>query len=72
MNKLALLKASGLMALLLFTTGIALPWIISSVVMPVWMIIFTLIAMAFVWALILEGPFKKLVNLITRTVKNVD
>lgn len=58
-----LLKAVGLAMLLMFTTGIVLPWIISTIVMPLWMIIFTLGAVIFLWIVLLDKPFRKLINL---------
>ncbi len=71
-----LLKAVGLAMLLMFTTGIVLPWIISTIVMPLWMIIFTLGAVIFLWIILLDKPFRKLINLAIWTRKketeNVD
>lgn len=71
-----LLKAVGLAMLLMFTTGIVLPWIISTIVMPLWMIIFTLGAIIFLWIILLDKPFRKLINLTVWTRKkeaaNVD
>lgn len=58
-----LLKAVGLAMLLMFTTGIVLPWIISTIVMPLWMIIFTLGEVVFLWIILLDKPFRKLINL---------
>lgn len=71
-----LLKAVGLAMLLMFTTGIVLPWVISTIVMPLWMIIFTLGAVIFLWIILLDKPFRKLINLAIWTRKketeNVD
>lgn len=64
-----LLKAVGLIMLLMFTTGIVLPWIISNVVMPLWMIIFTLGAVIFLWIVLCERPFRKLINLAIKARK---
>lgn len=64
-----LLKAVGLAMLLMFTTGIVLPWIISTIVMPLWMIIFTLGAVIFLWVILLDRPFRKLINLAIKARK---
>ncbi len=52
-----LLKAMGILMLLIFTTGIVLPWVISNVLMPVWMIIFTLGGIVALWVVLLERPY---------------
>lgn len=65
-----LLKAIGLLMLLMFTTGIVLPWIISNVLMPVWMIIFTLGAVLALWVMILERPYRKLIKFALKAYKS--
>jgi hypothetical protein len=71
-----LLKAIGLLMLLMFTTGIIVPWIISNVLMPVWMIIFTLGAVIAFWVLLLERPYRKMIKVFLKArkeeFKNVD
>jgi hypothetical protein len=62
MKSLPLLKAIGLLMLLMFTTGIVLPWVISNVLMPVWMIMFTFAAVLCLWVIILERPYRKLIK----------
>jgi hypothetical protein len=69
MKSRCLLKAIGLLMLLMFTTGIVLPWIISNVLMPVWMIIFTLAAVIALWVVLLESPYRKLVQFLLNTKK---
>lgn len=56
--------------LLMFTTGIVLPWIISNVLMPVWMIIFTLGAVLALWVMILERPYRKLIKFALKAYKS--
>ena len=56
-----LIKGIGMFMLLMFTTGIILPWVISNVIMPVWMIIFTLGAVIALWVVLLERPYRKMV-----------
>jgi hypothetical protein len=67
-----LLKAIGLLMLLMFTTGIILPWVISNVLMPVWMIIFTLGAVIALWVVILERPYRKLIKFALRAYRRED
>ena len=64
-----LLKAIGMLMLLMFTTGIVLPWVISNVLMPVWMIIFTLGAIIALWVILLEKPYRRLIKLALRTYR---
>lgn len=72
-----LLKGIGMFMLLMFTTGIVLPWVISNVVMPLWMIMFTLGGVLCFWIVILERPYRHLIKFIIRTfhkgeIENVD
>lgn len=67
-----LLKAIGMLMLLMFTTGIVLPWVISNVLMPVWMIIFTLGAIIALWVILLEKPYRRLIKLALRTYRRED
>lgn len=64
-----LLKVIFLMMLLMFTTGIVLPWVISNVIMPVWMIMFTLGAILCLWVLILERPYRQLIKFLIRSYR---
>lgn len=66
MKSLPLLKAIGLLMLLMFTTGIVLPWVISNVLMPVWMIMFTFAAVLCLWVIILERPYRKLIKTVLK------
>ena len=65
-----------MLMLLMFTTGIVLPWVISNVLMPVWMIIFTLGAVIALWVVLLERPYRKMVACFLKArkeeFKNVD
>lgn len=67
---------ASLIMLFMFTTGIALPWLISNVVMPLWMIIFSIISLLLFWAIILEKPYRKIISYINKknnkVVNNVD
>jgi Flp pilus assembly protein TadB len=72
-----LLKGIGMLMFLMFTTGIILPWVISNVVMPLWMIMFTLGGVLCLWIVILERPYRRLIKFAVRTfrqgeIKNVD
>ncbi len=58
-----------MLMLLMFTTGIVLPWVISNVLMPVWMIIFTLGAIIALWVILLEKPYRRLIKLALRTYR---
>jgi hypothetical protein len=71
-----LIKGIGMFMLLMFTTGIVLPWVISNVIMPVWMIMFTLGAILCLWVVILEQAYLKLIKFAIRAYRrekiNVD
>jgi len=54
-----ILKAVAVVMLLMFTTGIVLPWIISTVILPLWMIIFSVGAVIFLWFVVLDKTFRK-------------
>jgi len=69
--KLMLKVVGGFMALF-FTTGIVLPWVISNVVMPVWMIIATLGAVCWLWAFIMDKPIRRFCRFTMERFKNVD
>jgi hypothetical protein len=59
-----ILQGIGVLMLFFFTAGILLPWVISTLVMPLWMIIFTVGAVTALWVILLETPFFKLVDVI--------
>ena len=67
-----LIKGIGMFMLLMFTTGIILPWVISNVVMPVWMIMFTLGAILCLWVVILERPYRNLIKFAIRAYRRED
>ena len=56
--------------LLTFTTGIVLPWVISNVMMPLWMIIFTLGAVIALWVVILEKPYRTFIKFILKSLNS--
>lgn len=60
-----------LVMLFLFTTGIVLPWIISNVVMPIWMTVFAFLAVIFIWMVILDPIIRKLINKIKKELNHV-
>ncbi len=62
MRTMSVLKGLFLLVAIMFTTGIILPWVISNVLMPVWMIIFTLGTILALWLIILERPFRKMMS----------
>ena len=67
-----LLKGIGMFMLLMFTTGIFLPWVISNVIMPVWMIMFTLGAILCLWVVILERSYRQLIRFAIRAYRRED
>jgi len=69
MKSKSLLKAIGMFILLLFTTGILVPWIISNALMPIWMIVLALGAIIFLWVLLLEWPYQNLVKFALRVYR---
>jgi F0F1-type ATP synthase assembly protein I len=72
MNKANLFKGALIAAGLMFTFGAILPWVISTVLLPLWMIIFVILGLAVVWAVILEAPYSKAVKYIRKLLANKD
>ena len=58
------LKGVGLVILLMFTTGVALPWVISNFVMPIWMILGTVGAIIVVWGMLLQPIYTQMIKMI--------
>ncbi len=65
-----LLKGIGLMLFMLFTTGIILPWVISNVIMPVWMIMFTLGGILCIWIVVLDKPCRLFIRIVLRSFRH--
>lgn len=63
-------KGFGILFLFLITTGIALPWIISNVVMPLWMIMASVILLGCVWCLIFKKAFRESLIKLFKSLKD--